>query len=608
MDFSFRKYKIAAFIILVCLIFIGRFFYIQIIDESYQLDAENNSRRYVVKHPARGLIYDRNGKLIVANEAAYDLMVVVGQVKHLDTIALLDILQIPKKRFLKEYSLAKKNRYRPHPVVRQISAKTYINLQENLHHFPGFYVQVRAVRQYPDSAGAIVLGYVSEVTDAKVKSDPYYKSGDYVGRTGIERMYEQHLRGVKGGSYYQVDVKGRVKGRLQDGEYDQPSVLGKDITTTLDIDLQKYGEQLMSGKTGSIVAIDPSTGEVLSLISAPYFDPNLLVGQSLRKYYGELLLDPLKPLFNRALQGDAYPPGSTFKIMNGLIALEEGIITPETRFGCNMGYTSGGLHVGCHSHENPLDLEHSIMMSCNAYYCATFRATVDAPKFKGIEQGYESWRNHVLSFGFDEKLGIDLPYERPGRIPSNAYYDNKYKGWRWKSLTVVSLAIGQGEISMTPLQLANYGCAIANRGYYYTPHIVKALEGDTINPKFKIKHQTTISPKYFDPIVEGMYKVVQGGPGATARHVSIPGIEMCGKTGTAQNPHGKDHSIFLAFAPKDNPKIVVAVYVENSGYGGTWAAPIASLMIEKYLRDTISDKNKPLEKKMLEADLIHDAE
>ncbi len=608
MDFSFRKYIIGAFFILICVIYVCRFFYIQIIDQSYQLDAENNSRRYIVKHPARGLIYDRNNTLIVANEAAYDLMVVVGQVTHLDTADLLNILQVDKKKFLKEYKEARKNRYRPYPVVKQVSSQTYIHLQEKMHHFPGFYVQDRAVRKYPINCAGIVLGYIGEVGKEIVEKDKYYTQGDYIGRTGLEKMYENHLRGVKGGSYYQVDVKGRVKGRLQDGEYDKNSILGKQLKTTLDIYLQQYGEQLLKNKVGSLVAIEPSTGEILALVSAPSYDPNFLVGQELQKNYASLLLDSLKPLYNRAIQGDRYPPGSTFKVMNALIALQEGIITENTTYGCRMGYYAGRFHVGCHNHPSPLNLVRSIQMSCNAYYCSAFRAILDSRKYNSVSDAYTHWRKHVVSFGLGSRLGIDLPGEQPGLIPKASYYDRYYGKDRWKSLTVVSLSIGQGEISFTPLQLANYAAAIANKGYYYTPHLVKEIEDTIIESKYTTKNYTTIRPETFDPITEGLSLVVQGDAGSTARHVSIPNIEMCGKTGTAENPHGEDHSIFMAFAPRKNPKIAIAVYVENSGYGGTWAAPIASLMIEKYLTDTISLKNKWLETRILEANLIDDTE
>jgi len=603
MDLKFRRIIVSTVFVLVALIFIGRLFYIQVIDDTYKLDALNNSRRFMVKHPARGLIYDRNHELIVANEAAYDLMVVYGQVKNLDTIKLLDILQIDKHVFLKEMQKAADNKYRPYPVVKQISVQTASRLQETLHNFPGFFTQVRTVRSYPHKCGALVLGYISEVTKEDIAVDEYYEQGDYIGKIGIERVYERYLRGQKGGAYLVVDVKGRVKGSLEDGKHDRPSVLGKDVVTTLDIYLQEYGEKLMQNKTGSIVAIEPKTGEVLALISSPTFDPNLMVGQSINTNYRKFVTDPNKPLYNRALQGDRYPPGSTFKIVNALVALQEEIITPSFTAGCQAGYFAGGIKVGCHGHPSPLNLVQSIQMSCNAYYCSVFRAILDANKYKTVLNGYNVWRNHVLSMGLGAPLGIDLPSERPGNIPKPEYYDKYYGKNRWKSLTIVSLSIGQGEICMTPLQMANCASIIANRGYYYTPHVVREIQDTTMDNTFKKKHVTTFESRHFHYIIEGMYDVVQGGGGSTARVAVIPGINIGGKTGTAQNPHGKDHSIFMAFAPIEDPKIAIAVYVENSGFGATYAAPIASLMIEQYLTDTI--KRPWLETRMLEANLIH---
>lgn len=604
MDLAFRRIIISAIFIGIAILFILRLFYIQIVDDTYKLSAENNSRRLVVKHPARGLIYDRNKKLIIANEPAYDLMVIYGQIKNLDTLQLVSILGIQKSVFVNELANAsKENIYRPYPIVKQISAQTYISLQEKMHNFPGFYVQVRTVRNYIYNCGALVFGYIREVDKQNIAKDPYYEQGDYIGKIGIEKVYDSYLRGFKGAAYQQVDVKGRVKGSLEDGRHDRPSILGKDLITTIDIELQLYAEQLMKNKIGSIVAIEPSTGEILAIVSSPTFDPNLMVGQNVNKYYRILENDPYKPLYNRAIQGDRYPPGSTFKVLNALVALHEGVITPQFSVSCSGGYFAGGLHVGCHQHPSPVSLLESIQMSCNAYYCTIFRAIIDANKYGSVRNGYEVWRKHMNSMGLGITLGIDLPSERPGIIPLPTYYDKYYGKNRWKSLTIVSLSIGQGEISMTPLQMANAAAIIANRGYYYTPHVVREILDTTMDNTFKQKHITTIRPEIYEPIIEGMYRVVQGEYGATARHIAIPGIPICGKTGTAQNPHGKDHSIFMAFAPRDNPKIAIAVYVENSGYGATYAAPIASLLIEKYITDTV--KRPAWDKRMLELDLIH---
>ncbi|MFW5851166.1 MAG: penicillin-binding protein 2 [Bacteroidota bacterium] len=604
MDVSYRKYIIIIIFSLVSIIYIARFFYIQVIDTSYQLNATNNSQRFIVEHPARGLIYDRYGKLIVANEAAYDLMVVTGQVSHLDTAALVKLLEIDKKTFVSRLSKASNNRYKPEAIVNQISAQTYINLQENLHRFPGFYMQIRSVRKYPYKSAGILLGYIREVDKKDIEKDSYYKQRDYIGKRGIEEMYEKHLRGFKGGSYQVVDVHGQVKGKLKDGKYDRPSILGKSITTTLDIDLQNYGEKLMKNKIGSIVAIQPSTGEILALISSPSFDPNMLVGRGLSPNYNKLKSDTLFPLFNRAIQGDRYPPGSTFKVLNALIALQEKTITPQYKVRCNMGYNAGRLHVDCHDHPSPVELTQSIQMSCNSYYCTIFRGLLDDSKYENVTEAYKIWRKHTSSFGLGSRLGIDLFGEQPGFIPQPSYYDRYYGEHKWKSLTIVSLAIGQGEISMTPLQLANFSAAIANRGFFYTPHLIKTLQDTIIDKRYRTRHNTTIAAENYEPVIEGMYKVVHGGKGATARYIAIPDIEMCGKTGTAQNPHGENHSIFTAFAPKENPEIAIAVYVENAGYGSTWAAPIASLMIEKYLTDTIHPSRIWIENRMLQSNLL----
>lgn len=603
-SFAIRRFIIGAIFISICLLYIGRLFYIQVVDEKYKLSAMNNSRRLVTKYPARGLIYDRNGKLLVYNEAAYDLMVIPGQLRSFDTVALENVLMIDHKEFIDNLKRAKHyNYYRPSIFIKQISAKTYSKLQETLHRYPGFFVQARTLRKYPYSSAAHLLGYVGEVTKKQVEKDSYYEQGDYIGINGIESSYEKLLRGVKGGEFFQVDVKGRIKGRLEGGKYDKKAAVGTNIFTTLDIDLQNYGEQLMRGKIGSVVAIEPRSGEILALVSSPSYDPNDLVGRSRARNYRNLSVDSLKPLFNRALMAK-YPPGSTFKPLNALIGLQEKIVNTHTYYSCSNGYYAGRVHVGCHVHVSPVDLRESIMMSCNSYYCNLFRDLVDHPKYGSHRKGYETWFKHISSFGFGEKLGSDFQNELRGNIPPISYYDKIYGERGWKSLTVISLSIGQGELSMTPLQMTNAVATIANKGYYKIPHILKDVEGDQfIDPKYLENHYTTIEKDYFEPVIEGMSMVVQGTGGATAGWSRIPDIEMCGKTGTAQNPHGADHSIFVAFAPKDDPKIAISVYVENAGYGSLWAAPIASLMVEKYLTDTI--KRTYFEKRILDADLIN---
>jgi len=458
------------------------------------------------------------------------------------------------------------------------------------------------VRSYNPPIAAHLLGYVGEVDDRDIKNNPYYQQGDYIGVSGIERSYEHVLRGKKGVRIFMVDVHNRIKGSYEQGKFDTIAVPGKNITSTIDAKLQEYGERLMQNKIGSIVAIEPKTGEVLAMISSPTYDPNLLVGRQRAANFKVLQQDSLKPIFNRSIMA-LYPPGSTFKVVNALIGLQEGVVTPDTRYACYGGYTVG-RGVGCHNHPSPTNLIQSIQVSCNTYYCHVFRNIIDKKEFGSVENGFSAWKRHVESFGYGNKLNIDLPHELKGIVPSVSFYDKYFRKGGWSSLTIISLAIGQGELSVTPLQMANLVATIANKGYYIAPHVVKSIEGDTLNSLYRERHNTTIEPKYFDYIIEGMDLAVNGAPGSgsTARIAALPDIRICGKTGTAQNPHGKDHSVFFAFAPKDDPKIAISVYVENAGFGATWAAPIASLMIEKYLNDSIT---RPwLEKYIMEADLL----
>jgi penicillin-binding protein 2 len=595
-----RMYVIMAIALVIAVVFLGRLFYLQVMDDSYKLSAENNVLRYQTEYPARGLIYDRDGELLVYNEAAYDLMVVPREVKNLDTAELCEILGITKDVFRTRLTEARDYSARKATVFeKQISNVLYAELQEKLYRFPGFFVQKRTLRKYPRPIAAHLLGYVGEIGRGQLEKDHYYKQGDYIGITGLEKAYEKELRGQKGVKVVMVDVFNRTKGSFKDGKYDTLAVTGKKITSTIDAELQAYGERLMQNKTGAIVAIEPATGEILALISAPTFDPNLLVGRTRSENYSMLQKDTLKPIFNRALMSEQNPPGSTFKLINALIGQQVGVVNENTTYGCRGGYVSGSFRMGCHAHRSPLNLRESIQHSCNAYYGNVFRTIIDHTG--NPQEGYEIWRNHVMSFGLGTKFNTDLPVEYAGIVPSKAYYDKYYGVNRWKSLTIISLAIGQGELGTTPLQLANMTAAIANRGFYFPPHLVKAIDGEPISNRFTEKHQTTIEPKYFDIVVEGMAMVFeQGGTGYRSRNDSIP---MCGKTGTAQNPHGEDHSIFICFAPKDNPKIAMAVFVENGGGGSKYAAPIASLMVEKYLTDTITRPN--LEAPVLEADLIH---
>jgi len=578
---------------------------LQIVEQSYKLSASNNVLRYIPQYPARGLIYDRKGNLIVYNQAAYDLMVVKNQVKAFDTTELAKILEIPyeqvKDGFVQIKRVKGYSPYKPSVFLKQISAKTYAVLQEKLYQFPGFEVHPRTLRSYPHKIAGHLLGYVGEVDDDIINKNPYYQLGDYIGINGLEKSYEKELRGIKGVSIYMVDVHNRIKGSYENGLYDSTAVVGNDIVCTIDANLQEYGEKLMANKIGSIVAIEPKTGEVLAMVSSPSYDPELLVGRDRTTNYRFLQNDTLKPIFNRALMA-LYPPGSTFKIVNGLIGMQDEVVYPTTRYGCAGGYPIG-RGVGCHIHPSPLSFTQAIQMSCNTYFCYVFRSIIDKPTFGSVENGFSDWKKHVESFGFGKKLGIDLPNELRGIVPSVSFYDRYFRKGGWNSLTIISLAIGQGELGTTPLQMSNLATVIANRGYYYSPHVVKEVKGNNgIDPKFTEKHYTTIDSTYFSYVVEGMDMAVNGGAGGTALIAALPKIRVCGKTGTAQNPHGADHSVFIAFAPKDDPKIAIAVYVENAGFGGTWAAPIASLMIEKYLTDSIARPD--LEKLMFESKLL----
>lgn len=595
-----RMYVVMGIVLLVAFIFIVRLFFIQVVDDSYKLSAENNVLRYQTEFPARGLIYDRNGQLLVYNEAAYDLMVVPRQVKDLDTTSLCWIIGITKEQFTRQFTKAKKYSWRkPSIFEKQISAVTYASLQEKLYRFQGFFVQKRTLRRYPKPIAAHILGYVGEVNQRRLDADTYYRQGDYIGITGLEKSYEEDLRGKKGVSVVMVDVFNRSKGSFKDGKYDTVAISGNNLIATMDVDLQAYGERLMKNKRGAIVALEPSSGEILALISGPTFDPNLLVGRMRSANYRILQKDTLKPLFNRALASEQNPPGSTFKVVNALIGQQVGVVNENTTYRCPRGYISGNFRMGCHDHRSPLNLRESIQHSCNAYYGNVFRNIIDHTGKPW--EGFDIWRKHVLSFGLGTKFNTDLPSEYAGIVPTKAYYDKYYGKNRWKSLTIISMAIGQGELGVTPLQLANMTATIANRGFYYPPHLVKAVGDHSIISRFVEKQKTEIKREYFDIVVDGMALVFQqGGTGYRSRHDSIV---MCGKTGTAQNPHGEDHSIFICFAPKDNPKIALAVFVENAGGGSKYAAPIASLMVEKYLLDSIS---RPLlETPILEADLIN---
>ena len=588
-NYDNRKFVVGGLFGTILIIFLIRLFSIQVIDDSYKTSSENNVLRKEVDYPSRGLVYDRNDKLIVYNEAAYDLMITPNQLKEIDTNLLCTILNVDTINLIKRFNKAKNySSYKASVFMKQISVETYAKLQEHLYLFPGFYARPRTLRKYPINAASHILGYVGEVSRKTVKRYPYYGEGDYIGISGIEKAYEEHLRGKKGLKFKLKDVHNNIKGSLENGNFDKPSIAGTNLTSTVDIQLQKYGELLMQNKRGSVVALEPSTGEILCLISSPNYNPNELVGRKRNKNYVQLNNDSIeKPLFNRASLAQ-YPPGSTFKLINALIGLQENTLNSNTTYSCNDGFIYGEekRKMKCHPHRSPLNLKESIATSCNAYYCNVYKEIIE--KYPNTNDGYNNWRNHVMSFGLGNWLNNDLPTGQKGHVPSVSYYDNIYGKRRWKALTNLSLSIGQDALLSTPIQMANMTAAIANRGFYYTPHIVKKIENDSIDQRFKIKRNTTIDKKHFETIILGMKDVVEDTELGTSNSAKLDDIVICGKTGTAQNPHGEDHSIFIAFAPMDNPKIAIAVYVENGGWGSTWAVPIASLLIEEYLTDSIS--------------------
>lgn len=598
-----RKNKLLLGLWIVALVLIGKLFYIQIIDKGYKEDASNNSMVYVDIYPPRGIIYDRNGEVLVGNTVCYDILVTPRDVKQFDTLALAAALDTTAD-FLRErmqYYRQYRSRigFRTVTLLKQVPPSTYIKFAEQEYRFPGFRAQARSIREYPFNAGGNLLGYISEVDANYISKHPEYEAGDYVGRTGLEAAMEQQLKGEKGYHIFLRDARNRVQSAYAEGKEDKPAVPGKDIVSTIDAHLQQYGQRLMEGKVGSVVAIEPSTGEILAMVSSPGIDVDVL--SDIGKHYAEISANPRKPMFNRTVMA-SYPPGSVFKLVNGLIGLQEGVLVPEDSYPCNGGYYyTATRKLGCHAHTSPLRFRDAIATSCNGYFCYVFKDILDNKKYGSTAEAFDVWRDYVTSFGFGNPLGSDFPSELGGNIPTSNYYNKVYGKNRWRFQTVISLSIGQGEIGATPLQIANLAAIMANRGYYIPPHIVKDSEGVEIDPKYHQKVYTKVDTSHFETAVEGMYMAVNGGSTAsgTAYNAAIPGLDVCGKTGTAQNPHGKDNSVFICFAPKDNPKIAVAAYVENAGFGATWALPVASLMLEKYLNGEISEKRKPMEERML---------
>lgn len=599
-----RKFVIAGFIIVIVCIYITRLFILQVGDSTYKENADSNAFIERVIYPSRGLIYDRNDSLVVYNQPAYDLVMIPKDVQPFDTLDLCHTLQITPEVFKKRLEDMKKGRnysgYTQQIVMNHLSAQDYGRLQEKLYLFPGFYIVQRILRQYNYAAGANVLGDIREVNQRDIENDPYYKSGDYTGDLGIEKSYEPWLRGRKGSEIMIRDALGKIKGRYNDGANDIAPIAGNDLHLSIDIKLQELGERMMRGKVGAIVCIEPSTGEILALVSSPTYDPSLLIGKERGKNYSMLLNDPKMPLFDRAIMA-AYPPGSTFKPTQGLIFQHEGVINLSTAYPCHRGFISGGMRVGCHGHGSPIPLKPALQTSCNAYFCWGLKHMLEnRRKYGSTGNAFEVWKKHLVSMGYGYKTGVDLPSESRGFIPNKAYYDKNLGENRWTAYSIISDAIGQGEILATPLQIANLAATIANRGYYITPHVVRRIDGVGVLKKSIERHETTIDKKYYAPIVEGMRMAVTGG---TCRGANIAGWEVCGKTGTAQNPHGRDHSAFMGFAPMTNPKIAVAVYVENAGFGATFGVPIGAVMMEQYLNGHLSPAREAIATRMANTSL-----
>jgi len=599
-----RKLLFPIIIIIATIAIVARLFYLQIIDDSYIKKSDNNALKIVYEYPERGYIFDRNGKLLVANQPSYDIMVIPREIKNLDTLALCKILDITIEDFNKKIDKAKVYSPRlPSIFLSQLTKREFAAFQEKIRHYKGFYIQKRNLRDYQVDFAGNVFGYIRQVNENEIKRNPYYISGDLIGIQGVEQAYEDILRGAKGVKHIQRDIHGKEIGLFKDGIYDTIAEKGKDINITIDANLQEYGEELMANKRGGIVAIEPKTGEILALVASPNYDPKLLVGRERSKNYQQLAELAGDPFFDRVLIGE-YSPGSPFKILTGLIGLQEEVIDTNTSFSCNHGfYYARGAFMKCHD-AGSWNLHPAIAKSCNTYFAQTYKRIID--KYNNSKLGMDAWHNHLKSFGLGEFLGYDLPIGRKGQIPGSELYDKRYGTGGWKGTTTISNSIGQGEITVTPIQLANVMCAVANQGHYFTPHIIKSIENDHIDKNFVEKKITTIDKQHFLPVIEGLAEVYRTG---TASRLQIPDIAICGKTGTVENfirvngqkTQLKDHSVFLAFAPKEDPKIVIAVFIENGGFGATIAGPIASLMIEKYLKGTITRTD--LEKRMFETSL-----
>lgn len=586
-----RRYVIGGVAIVIVFIYLVRLFTLQLMSDDYKKNADSNAFRKEIQYPSRGLILDRKGRLLVYNESSYNIMVVMNDQRGIDTLDFCQTVGITKDFYIKRMDEIKSkisySRYTPQLFMSQIPAEEFSVFREKLFRFKGFSVEKRSVRHYTTGLGAHLLGDVGEVNDKDIANDDYYQSGDFIGKLGVERSYEKELRGEKGMRIMLRDVHGRTQGHYQNGKYDKAPVPGKDVTLSIDLDLQALAERLLEGKLGAIVAIEPSTGQILCMASSPTYDPRLTVGRNRGKYHQQLSRDPMRPLLNRAIMG-TYPPGSTFKITQALMGLQEGSITPEIAFPCHHGFNYKGLHLGCHGHASPINLVPAIGTSCNAYFCWNlYRMFSNKRKYGSVQNAMNCWKDHMVDMGFGYKLGIDLPGESRGMIPNANYYDDHYRK-SWNALTVISISIGQGEVTATPLQIANLAATVANRGHYYVPHIVRSIRGGQIDSLYTHPHHTTINPRWYDYAVAGMRKAVLSG---TCHAANIPGIEVCGKTGTAQN-RGHDHSAFMGFAPMNSPRIAVVAYIENGGFGAVYGVPIGALIMEQYLNGSLSPSSE----------------
>lgn len=586
-----RKYILGGIAVAVVIIYIIRLFSLQLMSDDYKKNADSNAFRKEIQYPSRGLILDRKGRLLVYNESSYNIMVVMNDQRGIDTLDFCQTVGITKDFYIKRMDEIKSkisySRYTPQLFMSQIPAEEFSVFREKLFRFKGFSVEKRSVRHYTTGLGAHLLGDVGEVNDKDIANDDYYQSGDFIGKLGVERSYEKELRGEKGMRIMLRDVHGRTQGHYQNGKYDKAPVPGKDVTLSIDLDLQALAERLLEGKLGAIVAIEPSTGQILCMASSPTYDPRLTVGRNRGKYHQQLSRDPMRPLLNRAIMG-TYPPGSTFKITQALMGLQEGSITPEIAFPCHHGFNYKGLHLGCHGHASPINLVPAIGTSCNAYFCWNlYRMFSNKRKYGSVQNAMNCWKDHMVDMGFGYKLGIDLPGESRGMIPNANYYDDHYRK-SWNALTVISISIGQGEVTATPLQIANLAATVANRGHYYVPHIVRSIRGGQIDSLYTHPHHTTINPRWYNYAVAGMRKAVLSG---TCHAANIPGVEVCGKTGTAQN-RGHDHSAFMGFAPMNSPRIAVVAYIENGGFGAVYGVPIGALIMEQYLNGSLSPSSE----------------